>query len=165
MVLLDHQRSPFVSYLTKYSSTSTSFLIFSLALLLCAIATSSVLLTPDTASASSPPRLRQHWRRGRRQNGQHGQHRVRPHRARRGRRRGWRRRGRRARGGGGLVLPRAPPREVPPLHELCVVDHPEGAKVVLVADEALVQRQVRADRVLYMGDSGMVVEVGGGGCV
>ena len=36
-----------------------------------------------------------------------------------------------------------------PLHELCVVDHPEGAEVVLVADEALVQRQVRADRVLY----------------
>lgn len=38
---------------------------------------------------------------------------------------------------------------MPPLHELCVVDHPEGAEVVLVADEALVQGEVGADRVLY----------------
>ena len=37
---------------------------------------------------------------------------------------------------------------MPPLHELRVVDHPEGAEVVFVADEALVQRQVGADRVL-----------------
>ena len=54
-----------------------------------------------------------------------------------------------------------------PLHELCVVDHPEGAEVVLVADEALVQRQVRADRVLYSvevaGEDGW--DRGCGGCV
>lgn len=37
---------------------------------------------------------------------------------------------------------------MPPLHEFFIVDSPEGAKVVLNADEALVQRQIRADRVL-----------------
>lgn len=36
-----------------------------------------------------------------------------------------------------------------PLHELIIVDHPEGAKVVLVSDEALVQTQVGPDGVLY----------------
>ena len=42
-----------------------------------------------------------------------------------------------------------------PLHELCVVDHPEGAEVVLVPHEALVQRQVRADRVLDCDESNL----------
>ncbi len=48
-----------------------------------------------------------------------------------------------------VVLPRSSPGEVSPLHELRVVHHPEGAEVVLVADETLVQWQVGADRVLY----------------
>ena len=37
---------------------------------------------------------------------------------------------------------------MPPFGELGVVDRPEGAEVVLEADEALVQRQVGPDRVL-----------------
>ncbi len=41
------------------------------------------------------------------------------------------------------------PGEVPPLHELVVVHCPVGPEVVLVADEALVQRQVGPDRVLH----------------
>ena len=35
-----------------------------------------------------------------------------------------------------------------PLDELRVVHHPEAAEVVLVPDETLVQRQIRADCVL-----------------
>ena len=50
---------------------------------------------------------------------------------------------------GRFILPRPAAAEVPPLHEFVVVDHPEGAEVVLVAHEALVQAQVGADRVLY----------------
>ena len=41
---------------------------------------------------------------------------------------------------------------MPPLHELFIINSPKGAKVVLDADEALVQRQVRADGVLVGGD-------------
>ena len=60
-----------------------------------------------------------------------------------------------------LVLARAAPRQVPPLHELVVIDHPEGAEVVLVADEALVKREVRSNRVLYTKPSIGVVGMGG----
>ena len=37
---------------------------------------------------------------------------------------------------------------MPSLYKLGVVDHPKAAEVVLVADETLVQRQIRADCVL-----------------
>ena len=47
-----------------------------------------------------------------------------------------------------IVLSRSTSRQVPPFGELGVVDRPEGAEVVLEADEALVQRQVGPDRVL-----------------
>jgi hypothetical protein len=47
-----------------------------------------------------------------------------------------------------IIFPWAPPGEVTPLHKLCVVDHPERAKVILVAYKALVQREVGADGIL-----------------
>lgn len=40
---------------------------------------------------------------------------------------------------------------MPSLYKLGVVDHPKAAEVVLVADETLVQRQIRADCVLHFG--------------
>ena len=49
-----------------------------------------------------------------------------------------------------LILPWAAAAEVPPLDELRVVNHPEAAEVVLVAHEAFVQRQVRANGILQV---------------
>jgi hypothetical protein len=40
-------------------------------------------------------------------------------------------------------------------YELGVVHHPEAAKVVLIADKALVQGQVRADGILQDGPQGV----------
>ena len=53
-----------------------------------------------------------------------------------------------------LVLPRPAARQVPAFHELRVINHPEGAEIVFVSDEALVQRQIGADGVLH----GVVVQ-------
>jgi hypothetical protein len=41
-------------------------------------------------------------------------------------------------------------RQVPPLDKLVVVHHPEAAEVILVANEALVQREICADCVLLV---------------
>uniref|UniRef100_A0A182IHH4 Uncharacterized protein n=1 Tax=Anopheles arabiensis TaxID=7173 RepID=A0A182IHH4_ANOAR len=48
-----------------------------------------------------------------------------------------------------VVLPGAAAGQMPPLEKLVIVHHPERAEVVLVPDEALVQRQVGAYRVLH----------------
>ena len=40
---------------------------------------------------------------------------------------------------------------MPSLYKLGIVDHPKAAEVVLVPDETLVQRQIRADCVLHFG--------------
>ena len=47
-----------------------------------------------------------------------------------------------------LILPWPATGQVPSLNELRVVNHPETAEVVLVADKALVQGEVGADGVL-----------------
>ena len=46
------------------------------------------------------------------------------------------------------VFPGPPPGEVSSPHEFIVVDGPKRAVIVLETDEALVQGQIRADRVL-----------------
>ena len=51
-----------------------------------------------------------------------------------------------------FVLPWPAARQMSSFDKLGVVHHPEAAKVVFVADKALVQRQVRADRVLVVGE-------------
>lgn len=50
--------------------------------------------------------------------------------------------------GVGFVFPGTAAGEMASLHKLCVVYHPERAKVVLIAHKALVQREVGADRIL-----------------
>ena len=54
----------------------------------------------------------------------------------------------RASDGTRFILPWAAAGKVPSLYKLGIVDHPKAAEVVLVADETLVQRQIRADCVL-----------------
>ena len=57
----------------------------------------------------------------------------------------------RASDGTRFILPWAAAGKVPSLYKLGVVDHPKAAEVVLVPDETLVQRQIRADCVLHFG--------------
>ena len=54
----------------------------------------------------------------------------------------------RASDGTRFILPWAAAGKVPSLYKLGIVDHPKAAEVVLVPDETLVQRQIRADCVL-----------------
>ena len=49
-----------------------------------------------------------------------------------------------------LILPWAAAAEMPALDELRVVHHPEAAEIVLVAHEAFVQREVRANGILQV---------------
>ncbi len=51
-----------------------------------------------------------------------------------------------------LVLPRPPPGQMAPFQKLIVVHCPVGAKVVLEPNEALVEAQIRSDRVLDQGE-------------
>ena len=57
----------------------------------------------------------------------------------------------RASDGTRFILPWAAAGKVPSLYKLGIVDHPKAAEVVLVPDETLVQRQIRADCVLHFG--------------
>ena len=50
---------------------------------------------------------------------------------------------------GGVIFPGATARKMASLDKLCIVHHPEGAKVVFIAHKTLVQWQIGADRVLY----------------
>ena len=66
---------------------------------------------------------------------------------------------------GDVVLPGAAAGQMPPLEKLVVVHHPERAEVVLVPDEALVQRQVGAYRVLHQLKKREEEEDGGEGII
>lgn len=50
---------------------------------------------------------------------------------------------------GGVIFPGTTTRKMASLDKLCIIHHPEGAKVVFIAHKTLVQWQIGADRVLY----------------
>jgi len=61
-----------------------------------------------------------------------------------------------------VAFPGPSPRQVSPLHELSVVHRPEGAEVVLEADETFMQGQVCTDGILNEGERERVAKKGRG---
>lgn len=47
-----------------------------------------------------------------------------------------------------FILAWTSPRQVPAFHKFVVVDHPKWTEIVFVADEALMKRQIRSNRIL-----------------